>query len=85
MGGRPPSPGAADRCVSGFAVRAVELAAVIDCGRQGNPDRPPLVRALIHGYTAALELAEGLGPGLARALGPAAGLMPCVTALPAPT
>jgi hypothetical protein len=80
--------------LSGFAVRAVELAAVIDCGRQGNPDRP-LVRALagdlsrgpalIRGYTAALELAEGLGPGLARALGPAAGLMPRVTALPAPT
>jgi hypothetical protein len=55
---------------------------VFTLGQAGERSPAP---ALIRGYTAALELAEGLGPGLARALGTAAGLMPRVTALPAPT
>jgi hypothetical protein len=48
--------------LSGFVVRAVELAAVIDRGRQGNPDRP-LIRALAHDLSRGLDRARTCAPG----------------------
>lgn len=52
--------------LSGFVVRAVELAAAIDRGRQGNPDRP-LTRALARDLSRGLDPASGLtAPGTTR-------------------
>jgi hypothetical protein len=48
--------------LSGFVVRAAELAAEIDGGRQGNPDRP-LIRALALDLSRGLDRARTCAPG----------------------
>jgi hypothetical protein len=52
--------------LSGFVVRAVELAAAIDRGRQGNPDRP-LIQALARDLSRGLDRVGTCAP--ARRLG----------------